>query len=207
MAVRTIRVYPDPILKQAAEPVEEIDESVVAVVQDLVDTMLDAGHSVGVAATQIGVLKRIVVVDISKSKLGKDKNHGLLEMINPEIIERSGSKMMREGCMSVPDYTGNVTRAEQIIVEFTNPGGQLRVIEASGFEAVAIQHELDHLDGNQAVAVALVVLGQVGDRPPAAMPKNALGKILGLLPPPVQLDDPRGALGGCNRRDGNQQRL
>ncbi len=147
MAVRTIRVYPDPILKQVAEPVEEIDESVVAVVQDLVDTMLDAGHSVGVAAPQIGVLQRVMVVDVSKSKLGRDNNHGLLEMVNPEIIERSGSKMMREGCMSVPDYTGNVTRAEHIVVEFTNRNGQLRVIEASGFEAVAIQHELDHLDG------------------------------------------------------------
>ena len=147
MAVRTIRVYPDPILKQVAEPVEEIDETVIAVIQDLVDTMVDAGHSVGVAAPQIGVLRRVVVVDVSKSKLGKDQNHGLLEMVNPEIIERSGSRMMREGCMSVPDYTGNVTRAEQIVVEFTNRSGQRRVIEASGFEAVAIQHELDHLDG------------------------------------------------------------
>jgi peptide deformylase len=147
MAVRTIRVYPDPILKQVAEPVEEIDESVVAVVQDLVDTMLDAGHSVGVAAPQIGVLQRVMVVDVSSSKLGRDNNHGLLEMVNPEIIERSGSKMMREGCMSVPDYTGNVTRAEHIVIEFTNRNGQLRVIEANGFEAVAIQHELDHLDG------------------------------------------------------------
>ena len=147
MAVRTIRVYPDPILKQIAEPVEEIDESVVAIVQDLVDTMLDAGHSVGVAAPQIGVLQRVMVVDVSTSKLGRDNNHGLLEMVNPEIIERSGSKMMREGCMSVPDYTGNVTRAEHIVIEFTNRNGQLRVIEASGFEAVAIQHELDHLDG------------------------------------------------------------
>jgi len=147
MAVRTIRVYPDPILKQIAEPVEEIDESVVAVVQDLVDTMLDAGHSVGVAAPQIGVLQRVMVVDVSSSKLGRDNNHGLLEMVNPEIIERSGSKMMREGCMSVPDYTGNVTRAEHIVIEFTNRNGQLRVIEANGFEAVAIQHELDHLDG------------------------------------------------------------
>ena len=147
MAVRPIRVYPDPILKQVAEPVEQIDESLVEVVQDLVDTMLDAGHSVGVAAPQIGVLLRVVVVDVSKSKLGRDNNHGLLEMVNPEIIERSGSKTMREGCMSVPDYTGNVTRAEQIVVEFTNRKGQLRVIEASDFEAVAIQHEMDHLDG------------------------------------------------------------
>ena len=147
MAVRPILLYPDPILKQAAEPVAEVDETAVAVIQDLVDTMVDCGHSVGVAAPQIGVLLRVVVVDVSKNKLGKDNNHGLLEMINPEIIEKSGSKVMREGCMSVPDYTGNVTRAEHIVVEFTDRNAQLRVIEANGFEAVAIQHEIDHLDG------------------------------------------------------------
>jgi peptide deformylase len=147
MAVRSILLYPDPILKQVSEPVVKVDETAVAIVQDLVDTMIASGHSVGVAAPQIGVLSRVVVVDVSKSKLGKDNNHGLLEMINPEILERSGSKTMREGCMSVPDYTGNVTRAEHIVAEFTNREGQLRVIEASGFEAIAIQHELDHLDG------------------------------------------------------------
>ncbi|MCK4509347.1 MAG: peptide deformylase [Desulfuromonadales bacterium] len=147
MAVRSILLYPDPILKQVAEPITAVDETVVSVIQDLVDTMVDSGHSVGVAAPQIGVLRRVLVVDVSKSKLGKDNNHGLLKMVNPEIIEKSGSKMMREGCMSVPDYTGNVTRAEYIVIEFTDRNGQLRVIEASGFEAVAIQHELDHLDG------------------------------------------------------------
>jgi len=147
MAVCPILVYPDPILKQVAEAVGAVDDTVVAVIQDLVDTMVASGHSVGVAAPQIGVLRRILVVDVSKSKLGKENNHGLLEMVNPDIIEKSGSKIMREGCMSVPDYTGNVTRSEQIVVEFTNRTGQLRVIEATGFEAVAIQHELDHLDG------------------------------------------------------------
>jgi peptide deformylase len=147
VAVRSIRIYPDPILKQVSEPVRALDKTVVAVIQDLVDTMVDSGHSVGVAAPQIGILQRVVVVDVSRSKLGKDNNHGLLEMVNPEIIEKSGSKLMREGCMSVPDYTGNVLRAEHIVVEFTNRIGQLRVIEANGFEAVAIQHELDHLDG------------------------------------------------------------
>ena len=147
MAVRPIRLYPDPILKQVATPVADIDAVAVAVVQDLVDTMVESGHSVGVAAPQIGVSLRIVVVDVSNSKLGRDNNHGLLEMINPEILERAGSRVMREGCMSVPDYTGNVTRAERIVVEFTQRSGRLRVLECSGFEAVAIQHEIDHLDG------------------------------------------------------------
>lgn len=147
MAIQPIRVYPDPILKQVAAPVEEIDAAVLTVLDDLVDTMVAAGHSVGVAAPQIGVLWRIVVVDVSHSKLGKDNHHGRLEMINPEIIDRNGSKMMREGCMSVPDYTGNVSRAEHIVVEFTDREDRLRVIESTDFEAVAIQHEIDHLDG------------------------------------------------------------
>lgn len=147
MAVRPILLYPDPILKQVAEPIAAVDAGVVTVLEDLVDTMRDSGHSVGVAAPQIGILRRILVVDVSKSKLGRDNNHGLLEMVNPAVIESSGSKTMREGCMSVPDYTGNVTRAEQIVVEFKDRSGRARVIAANGFEAVAIQHELDHLDG------------------------------------------------------------
>lgn len=148
MAVRDIRVYPDPVLKQVAVCVLAVDASVVELIDDLVDTMRAAGHSVGVAAPQIGDLRRAVVVDVSASKLGQQQaNHGLLEMINPRIIERSGSRIFREGCMSVPEYTGNVTRAERIVVEFINREGHQRVIESSGFEAVAIQHELDHLDG------------------------------------------------------------
>ena len=148
MAVRPIRIYPDPVLKQAAAPVAEGDPTVIDLIQDLVDTMRAAGHSVGVAAPQIGDLRRVVVVDVSPSKLGQQQpNHGLLEMVNPVIIERSGSRIFREGCMSVPEYTGNVTRAEQIVVEFTDRRERLRVIESSGFEAVAIQHEIDHLDG------------------------------------------------------------
>ncbi|HKL25823.1 MAG TPA: peptide deformylase [Desulfuromonadales bacterium] len=148
MAVRTIRQYPDPILKQVARPVAAMDETVDELIQDLVDTMYAAGHSVGVAATQIGDLRRVVVVDVSHSKLGKDDNHGLLVMVNPGILEKSGSKTMREGCMSVPDYTGNVTRAESIVVEFRDRAGRERVLECQGFEAVAVQHEMDHLDGH-----------------------------------------------------------
>lgn len=147
MAVREIRLYPDPVLKEACAPVEKLDAAIDQLVQDLVDTMIAAGHSVGVAAPQIGVTRRVVVIDVSNSKMGRDNNHGLLTMINPEIIRREGSKVMREGCMSVPDYTGNVTRAKSIVVQFLDRDGRERVINASGFEAVAIQHEIDHLDG------------------------------------------------------------
>ena len=147
MAVREVLLYPDPRLKAISDPVAAVDAEVDALAQDLIDTMVAAGHSVGIAAPQIGGTRRVVVVDVSKSKLGRDNNHGLLVMINPEILEQEGQETMREGCMSVPDYTGNVTRAETVVVQFLDREGQERVIRAGGFEAVAIQHELDHLDG------------------------------------------------------------
>ncbi len=148
MAVREVLVYPDPRLKEVCRPIGEFDDSVKQLLQDLVDTMVDAGHSVGIAAPQIGDLRRAAVVDVSKSKLGKkQENHGLLQMVNPEIIQKDGSCVSREGCMSVPDYTGNVARAATIVVEYLDENQRHQVISADGFEAIAIQHELDHLDG------------------------------------------------------------
>lgn len=147
MAARDILLYPHPILKETCLPVVQLDDQVDTLVQDLLDTMLAAGHSVGVAAPQIGDRRRVVVVDVSHSKLGRDDNHGQLVMINPEIIEQVGKKMTREGCMSIPDYTGNVMRADSVVVQFIDRNGANRVIRANGFEAVALQHEIDHLDG------------------------------------------------------------
>jgi peptide deformylase len=148
MAVKEVLVYPDPLLKKVCAPITAIDEPARQLLVDLVDTMVEAGHSVGIAAPQIGTLLRAAVVDVSKSKLGKkQKNHGLLQMVNPEIIEKEGNQIVREGCMSVPDYTGNVTRAESVVVQFLDENHQRQVIHAEGFEAIAIQHELDHLDG------------------------------------------------------------
>ena len=148
MAVKEVLLYPNPILKEICTPVESWDESVDTILQNLVDTMVAAGHSVGIAAPQIGDTRRAVVVDVSHSKLGKkQENHGLLQMVNPRIIEREGQTVVREGCMSVPDYTGNVTRAERIVVQFQDQDQQLQVIKTDGFEAIAIQHEIDHLDG------------------------------------------------------------
>lgn len=125
----------------------EIDGDVSALIDDLVDTMAAGPGSVGVAAPQIGVTLRVCVVDVSASRLGKENNHGLLTLINPEIVRREGEAVMREGCMSVPDYTGDVERATTVSVVFLDRNGKRREIEASGFEAVAIQHEMDHLDG------------------------------------------------------------
>jgi peptide deformylase len=139
--------YPHPVLKKICHRVEVIDVTILNRVNDLLDTMHAGPGSVGVAAPQIGVTLRVCVVDVSASRHGKDNNHGLLCMINPEIVAREGSAIMREGCMSVPDYTGDVERATAITVCFSEPDGTRREIAASGFEAVAIQHEMDHLDG------------------------------------------------------------
>ena len=148
MAVKSVLVYPDPLLKELSAPIDQFDDSVRSLLQDLVDTMVAAGHSVGIAAPQIGDLRRAVVVDVSHSKLGKkQENHGLMQMVNPEIIEREGTCEAREGCMSVPDYTGNVTRAETVVVQYQDENNARCVIRAEGFEAIAIQHEIDHLDG------------------------------------------------------------
>lgn len=139
--------YPHPVLKKICNRVELIDSAIKNLVIDLLDTMRAGPGSVGVAAPQIGVTLRVCVVDVSANRHGKDNHHGQLCMINPEILTREGLAVMREGCMSVPDYTGDVERATSITVRFNEPEGGLREIAASGFEAVAIQHEMDHLDG------------------------------------------------------------
>jgi peptide deformylase len=147
MPVQPILKYPHPLLKRMCHRAEHFDRSVLDLIRDLVDTMREGPGSVGVAAPQIGVTLRVCVVDVSNNRHGKANNHGLLHMINPEITNRNGSATMREGCMSVPDYTGDVERATEITVKFSDADGSQREISASGFEAVAIQHEMDHLDG------------------------------------------------------------
>jgi peptide deformylase len=147
MAIQTILRYPHPVLKKLCNRVEVIDTTIKSLVDDLLDTMHAGPGSVGVAASQIGVSLRVCVVDVSNSRHGRGNNHGQLCMINPEIVARKGHAIMREGCMSVPDYTGDVERATQITVRFSEPDGTEREIITSGFEAVAIQHEMDHLDG------------------------------------------------------------
>lgn len=147
MPARTILIYPHPVLKTVCTPVAAIDGDISALIEDLVDTMRAGPGSVGVAAPQIGVSLRVCVVDVSQSRLGKENNHGLMALVNPEIVRREGAAIMREGCMSVPDYTGDVERATSITVRYLDGNGQQCELEASGFEAVAIQHEMDHLDG------------------------------------------------------------
>jgi len=135
--IREVLLHPHPLLTRRAEPAADPGR----VIADLLDTMRSFGHCVGIAAPQIGELVRVAVVDCS----GHPKapaNHGELVLVDPVIVAASGSKVGREGCLSIPELTGNVRRATHITVEAEG----LRV-EAEGFEARAIQHEIDHLDG------------------------------------------------------------
>ena len=145
MAVKEVLTYPDQRLKQISNSVESFDETLLALVQDLEETMGSGPGAVGIAAPQIGVISRVVIVDVSSKK--KIKNHGHLVLVNPEITEWQGLAVGREGCLSVPDYTGNVVRAEQIKLSAFDPAGNPLSFEMEGFEARAVQHEMDHLDG------------------------------------------------------------
>lgn len=147
MPAQKILHYPHPVLKKLCTAVPAIDDEIRTLIADLIDTMREGPGSVGVAAPQIGATLRVCVVDVSGSRLGKENNHGLLVMVNPEIVHREGETIGREGCMSVPDYTGDVERATAVRVRFLDGDGAEREVDATGFEAIAIQHEMDHLDG------------------------------------------------------------
>ena len=141
-----ILTYPDERLKQLSEPVSVIDVRIQDFIRELEATRLAGPSACGIAAPQVGMFQRIVIVDVSNMKKPV-ANHGHLIMINPEIIEHDGMVMGREGCLSVPEFTGNVMRAEKIKLQFQNPQGEPIQFETTGFEARAIQHEMDHLDG------------------------------------------------------------
>jgi peptide deformylase len=145
MAVLKILTFPDERLKLVSEPVTGLDEELLKFIKDLEETMRNGPGGVGIAAVQVGRLERVVVMDVS----GKQnvKGHGRLVLINPEIVSWEGSAVGREGCLSVPDYTGNVIRAESIHLEAMDEKGRSREYDMEGFEARAAQHELDHLDG------------------------------------------------------------
>ncbi len=145
MAVLEVLVYPDARLKQKSRPVEEFSEPLLHFIADLEETMAAGPPSVGIAAPQVGRFERILLVDVScKPKI---KSHGRLIMINPEITDKEGNIVGREGCLSVPDYTGNVARWERIEVTAFDKLGNRHVYSMEGFEARAVQHEMDHLDG------------------------------------------------------------
>lgn len=146
MAVRPVSVYPARILKGTADPVGDVGDDERRLATDLVDTMRASPGCIGVAAPQIGVALRAFALDLTAMRK-PHPNHGLVVLFDPELLLAGGGEVRREGCLSVPDYTCDVRRATEIVVRGTTPEAEELVIETAGFEARAIQHELDHLDG------------------------------------------------------------
>ena len=146
MAVLDILTYPDERLKQVSTDVETFDDELREFIADLEQTMRAGPGGVGIAAPQVGRTQRIVLVDCSVTRKPVP-NHGYMVLINPEVDQWEGMAVGREGCMSVPDYTGNVIRAERITLKALNEFGEEKEYAFEGFEARAVQHEMDHLDG------------------------------------------------------------
>jgi peptide deformylase len=139
--IRKIVTYPSPVLTSVSKPVEVVDDSIRALLSDMAETMYVA-DGVGLAAPQIDVGLRVIVVDVDK-----ESGKGLLKMVNPEIISRDGEIKWEEGCLSVPDLLVKMERSQHIHVRYLNENGSQKELEAEGLLSIAIQHEMDHLDG------------------------------------------------------------
>ncbi len=146
MPIRKIITFPDPFLKDEADDVVNIDGRVVQAMDDMAQTMY-AAPGVGLAAPQIGLNERIVVVDIGEEDENGERGKELIQIINPEIVEEEGEIVWEEGCLSVIDFRAEVTRANHIWVKGYDRDQKEVSLEAEGFLAVALQHEIDHLDG------------------------------------------------------------
>jgi len=137
MAIRIIRKDGDELLRKRSREVEKIDEKIIMLLEDMADTLYDA-NGVGLAAPQVGVLKRVAVIDVGD---------GLIELINPVITSQSGEQCNAEGCLSIPGVWGEVIRPAKVTVEALDREGKKQVIDAEGLLAIALCHEIDHLDG------------------------------------------------------------
>lgn len=145
MARLPVLVYPDERLKRISSPVTDFNGALRDFIADLDETMRAFPGCVGLAAPQVNRPQRIVIVDVSAKP--DIPHHGRLVLVNPEVTESEGEAVGREGCLSVPDYTGNVARAGRIRLRARNADGEAREFECEGYEARAVQHEIDHLDG------------------------------------------------------------
>jgi len=137
MAIREIRKKGDEVLRKVCKPVKEVNKKIRELLDDMLDTMYEA-DGVGLAAPQVGILKRIVVIDVGE---------GPIELINPEKLEESGEQVHAEGCLSIPGIYGEVKRPERVVVKALDRDGKEQCIEATGMLAIAVCHEIDHLDG------------------------------------------------------------
>ncbi|WP_341282366.1 peptide deformylase [Paenibacillus sp. FSL H8-0537] len=139
MAIRIIVKDPDPVLREPAMEVTKFNSNLKKLLKDMAETMYDA-DGVGLAAPQVGISKRVIVVDIGDEK-------GLIEMVNPVIVEEEGEQLGPEGCLSIPNLNGDVMRSDRIVVKGQNSDGETFTVEAEGFLSRAFQHEVDHLNG------------------------------------------------------------
>ena len=144
MALLQIRVFPDEALKRKAEPVGAVDDGVRRILADMAETMY-ANNGIGLAAPQVGVPLRLIVIDVPAD--GDRPASGLIYLVNPHIVSREGSATATEGCLSFPGLEIEVKRAARVRVAFQDGQGQERAVDAEGLLAVCFQHEVDHLDG------------------------------------------------------------
>ncbi|WP_319242104.1 peptide deformylase [uncultured Propionivibrio sp.] len=140
MALLPILRFPDPRLKKVAARVDVVDDNIRQLALDMAETMYEA-PGIGLAATQVDVHKRVIVIDVSETR------DELLVLINPELVEADGEQIGEEGCLSVPGIYDKVVRAERVKVAYLDPDGKNQIVEADGLLAVCLQHEMDHLQG------------------------------------------------------------
>lgn len=140
MAVLEIHTAGDPVLKTVCAPAARVDKKIKRTLKDMADTLYASHNGIGLAAPQVGILKRLIVIDLQDGT-------GLRELVNPVITNKEGSQIFTEGCLSVPNFEGDVERAEYVEVEYTDGRGQRQFLKADGLLAVCLQHEMDHLDG------------------------------------------------------------
>ena len=141
-----IRRFPDPILKHATHPVDRVDDGVRKFLEQMASTMCAHPRCVGLAAPQVGSSLRVAVMDSSRNPK-MTESRGLIILVNPRVMASEGDVLQREGCLSIPDFTGNVQRSARVQVQAHDQDGRLQEFWLEGFEAIIAQHEIDHLDG------------------------------------------------------------
>ncbi len=142
MSILDIRTYPDPVLRRKAETVEKIDESILRLIEDMAETMYNA-PGIGLAANQVGRPVKVLVIDLQR----ENSENGLIALINPELVSGRGEVNYEEGCLSVPEFYSQVNRFEEVVVCALDREGKNVEINADGLLAIALQHEIDHLEG------------------------------------------------------------